>query len=804
MQRLTLALVAGVLLCSVAAQATAAWPTTKWTVREQATQEQRRWEGFQYVKDLYYHPLPTGQRGEMAAKHKRILEAASQWYQGLDLPAPYQVHEGDFSLERLDNVDGKDYFAVLKTDADSISSSHNSTNATMQLSSHAGFLQPVTPRDKLMEYSAVHELYHAVQSAHDAYRRYADSGPPGPQGCDVKARADQWLTEGTAAYVQIRWLERLKGITYGHPFKGSPRAAWVRYFDQPLDWGSLPAPYKNHPKRAESEVIANPVSWYCSYGSWYFWYAMGEMLARPDDNRFNHIDYLKYIFAQAGPWQGTGVAMVDAGLREAAAQRDVIDPYRDGLYDLYPQFVAQYLDNGQFYQHVEEVELATPGLYETASTADAEDKTGANRQGALQPLASRAWRVRVQLPEQAVATPLYTVRFTLAAQAGTNRDDLHLIVDREVAGRPAKADTAYTLERRAVGQSSGKSVEYLLRIANVARDVTVMQPANYTLKIEVEGYYDEVGKQAAGQVAGELPPGFDIQGPSNDWRCDGDENTRAQFALVSTDAKADALQNMVPEAQQSMRNQLDSVMVKLQRMQQTGALQAMNKQLLDSGELDTAVSVTDIRQAKEQALAAMQHHQPQLAQRADAAAATVRQRRMTSLRITLVGAHGGNECQMLVHAQWPGNVAEGGRVVSADGGEKQGFGIRVMPAQVLQMMRQPMQAAQSSLSKIQGQRWRPCQEMRGECAGLQCNAGQLVLEQATKNHASGSFNFDVVKLPQDWPHGNALCRDVAVVAGVSGHFNVATSIEDTGTLLDALISGRKAIRVPGAPILGGD
>lgn len=118
----------------------------------------------------------------------------------------------------------------------------------MSLSTHPGFLKPEGSLDELLGEAAVHELFHAIQRANPDYYNYASNAAalqPGPKKCEVggdgkPVRGDQWLTEGTASAVQIQYMEREHGYIYEHAFNGSSRATWVRYFDQPLDWGSLP------------------------------------------------------------------------------------------------------------------------------------------------------------------------------------------------------------------------------------------------------------------------------------------------------------------------------------------------------------------------------------------------------------------------------------------------------------------------------------------------------------------------------------------------------------------------------------
>lgn len=713
-----------------------------------------------------------GDRAVFAALHEGILESASRWYESLGFPAPYQwTSEDDLSIDEA----GESYRALLKASPAGNASSHSS-GGRMLLTTNSGFLTADTPIWRLMRFSAVHELYHAIQKTMVPSFRGNQQLPAAP-GCRPGDDILDWLVEGTAAAVQIRWIEGRSGVPYTHPFKGGRQAAWVRYFDQPLHHGTLPDAVLTSKK----DAATRRKSWACDYGSWYFWYAMGEMLGRSPAEK---TAYTRYLFAKDSGWSDGGLANVDAGLKAAAAAYDAIKPYRGGLHDLYPQFVAQYLDDPDFYQHVTEVELQTPGYYE-ATSKSAQAPAG---QGLLEPLATRAWHVRVHVPVKTTGPRLYTVRFTLEAQQGTDRDDLHLIVDRHLAGKPAHADTTYTWETQIAPEGVDDGVvEYLVRIANVARDVAAMNPAAYKLKVEVEGYYGGAGAQAAEQVSGALPPGFDVQGPDELWRCGGDAQAQARFSLLTTDVMAQSLERAPAEFAQSMENTMDQLAVNIKRMQKMGVLPD-----------DFSMEKFKAERAKaEQTLAA---HQSQLQHASTGAADTLRSNSSkTMLRVTLVGTHNGQECQMTLNAQWPGGGG-GGRVVQESGPNDEGFGVGVFPAKLLHAMRNPSMGAFTSLGQSQ-QHWRSCMAVQNSCPQLHCVKGALTLEHASKKNISGSFHFDIVKDPDD---PNRPCPAPGARRTVTGHFNVTSTVEDSGMLLDVFTSGRRGFSVPGAPFLLGD
>src|SRR5690606_36271978 len=312
-----------------------------------------------------------------------------------------------------------------------------------------------------------------------------------------------WLWEGTAAMVQIRWLEQTEGVSWGHRCKGWTRPPWVRVFDQPLHWGAIPFEHQESFDRPQASGIGTEApSWACDYGTWYFWYAVGDMIGR---NEREKVAYTWYILDTKGSFDNAGIEVVDLGLKRAAKEYDAIRLYRGGLYDLYPQFVAQYLTEDRFYDNLETVELGTPDLYQASSSARSD--------GPIAPLGSRAWRFRVKLPKDS-AFP-YNVRFTVDTPEGTDRDDLHLIVDERVVNRPVDPTAPYADVQRTnlATPAADGAVEYLVRVANVAETASETVDAQFSLRVEVDGFYgndvsSELTADDIGRVAGELPPGF--------------------------------------------------------------------------------------------------------------------------------------------------------------------------------------------------------------------------------------------------------------------------------------------------------
>lgn len=728
------------LVAVLPAPARAAWSTTDWKVKEEA-------------EILWLHKEPEGDRIPIARKHETILKNASLWYQRLGFAQPAQ------------NMDDGKFIAYLQTDTSNIGSAASS-DGTMWLTSNPGFMKLDARMWELMEPSAVHEVLHSIQYSSPpflAYMRKQESGPP---ACRDFPTADDWITEGTASYAQIRWIEQQKGIRYGHPFTGSQRPTWVRHFDQPLDWGSTPADLMvSYEKNRQTPADVNEYdwrkdetySWMCSYGSWYFWYGVGEMLGGKAGNDPRRISYLRYIFDQPGPWEKTGLAMVDAGLKEAAKDYDAIRPYRDGLYSLYPQFVAQYLDADGFYEHLEEVTLGTPALYEATSSLDGEP---------IPALATRAWRFHIRLPENVSSMP-HAIRFSLEVPEGVDRDALHLIVDSDVIRHPADptARYSYTLFTDLETPNEEGEFEYLVRVANVAPEAVQTEPAEYLLRAEVEGFYGDgasTDKAWIDQVAGELPPGFAIRGPGRFWTCTGGSDARASFALMKPDSMATELQRMLPQFARNMDSDFDKAAIRAQ----------------DSGDAATADAVKQARGQFEGQLAAAAETSGAQAG-IDAAAARLQQEDETPLMATFSGHNGDEGCVMHLDATLQGRDGGAQQVPGED------FGVEVIPDSMMHdvtvagvTMRLP------KLDEPDDDDWRVCDERH-------CNPGQLTLEHAETGHIAGSFRFDVIR---DLDGHNTERRRV------TGHFNVTSKHDDeSDSVMDYLT---RDLGLPGGMVPG--
>lgn len=333
------------------------------------------------------------------------------------------------------------------------------------------------------------------------------------------------------------------------------------------------------------------------------------MLGSKDPKDWRRTAYLRYIFEQKGNWQGTGLAMTDSGLKLAAQDLNAIGPYQGGFFGLYPQFVAQYLDVDRFYEKVKNVTMSTPSLYETTSSLEGSP---------IEPIATRAWRIRVQLPRDATPMP-YTVRFVLESPDQVSLNGLHLIVDSKVIDRPHDPLVPYSHTRRTDQDTPNNQgeLEYFVRVANVAPDAVATKPPEFVLRAEVEGFYGEKeakdllakspikgGQQPGGvnqrapdtankapgasskkttepsinALVGDLPPGFEITGPGKYWTCSGGDDARASFAIFTPDGLADQLEWALPQALKNIENDLNNAELQAHNKGQSAELKHVQQQ----------------------------------------------------------------------------------------------------------------------------------------------------------------------------------------------------------------------------------
>ncbi|NGR07443.1 hypothetical protein G5B41_07700 [bacterium SGD-2] len=679
----------------------------------------------------------------------------------MSFPAPYQINERrEFAFK-----DNERYLAYLRPDSSNPVSAHSSAGR-MRLSSHESLLDPQTPNERIYQAAAVHELFHGIQRAYPSYRSWADRADMKKlHGCDPGERANDWLTEGTASAVQIQYLERQNRQHLNHPSHGPSDIRWARTFDQPLHW----------PRLSEEQSVVMPAgvapyAWQCSYGTWYFWYAVGNMLGSPNPLDTRRTGYLHHVFSQEGSWTDSGLAMVDLGLKHAAAAMDALRPYHGGLYALYPQFVAQYLDDDKFFEHVETVALETPAVYEFHS----------DDLSRIEPVATRAWRIRVQTAQDSASDAHYTVRFSLNSSDPAMKDALHLIVDQTLVSRPEDSATPYSQLRRIHPHllDADGGIEYLVRVANVARNAVDTEPAEFTLKVEVEGFYGE--DISSGLLPGAIPPGFAITGPDPKWSCFGDDDARAMYAFVTPEGVASQLERMLPQGFKNIEGDLDRAEMQAQKYSDAELQRIQKHRRRFETSFDASVDASDVER------------------KVARAAAEIRLQTESQIMVKLSGRNAAGTCDVLLVLTVPGEPAPqrvppdnysvnitpqsgaDAMATAADFASRlDSSAMQSMSVEQLQSLSEQFQTAMQDYDSTEPDWLRCTTNMRD------CEDGEFHLGEASYQHLSGTFSFQVYKGDLELVAGTA--EHPREYAEVSGHINITSTQEDVDNhLLDFL------------------
>lgn len=488
------------------------WPTTQWEVEppDRSYTEQ--------VSDLL-----DGEIYALMKFHENEFTDASKWFQSLGFPPPIAQVKTYPNGETV-------FLAHLKkqTNPPDMSSQYNNhpdrsdpEQGRVRLSNEYGYLNPKNSMYKLMSASAVHEMFHGVQAAMSSENAYqwhikTSNAKDGDSSCAIQDRGvNAWLSEGLASFIQIAWLE-YKGkdhkgnaiSKWGHPFTNdySRNTVWIRHYDQSLD-----RPRISDPKK---EFDGNLIKEYCGYGTWYFWYALGDWFSKIDEKNIkNRFKYIRYIYEIPDGWYETGIDNVDKGLKKAVSEHSIRFPRKaaSGLYYFYPKFVAEYLNNSRFYEDVaprissnltgDELQRQLGG---TLLTDHSFKDIGSSEHRKIDPNGAVAWKFFVELDGDVHddnvghLNPIQMI-FSLYANEGTKRDDLHLIVNNKVIDRPDKQGTTYSVNIEDIQQKKFLDpktgyYEFLVRVVNMAKVPSESKRAGYCLRVEVDGYYGSISE----------------------------------------------------------------------------------------------------------------------------------------------------------------------------------------------------------------------------------------------------------------------------------------------------------------------
>lgn len=686
------------------------WPTLNWMALSEDGQT----------------PL-TSERAAHADVFVEMLEEASGWFASMGFRAP--------DLERSPtNPDA--YLARVKESPTDITSGvvyhrRPSPTSVMKLTGDLDMTNPRTAMERLMWGSPVHELLHAVMWRYPAFEAVAypsllDTAPRldrCPQGTD--ATLIGWFNEGASSVLQIRWFERERGGTYGHPFTYPGTAAWVRQFDQPIHAGRAPPAFQDTSYAAFKAEREEGRSWRCGYGAWPFWYFVGDQLAKDPGQE---VEYLRYILEQPSGWERGALEAVDRGLRAAAAAFDSPNRVDDGLFELYPAFIAEYADTTAFYEHP--VELDLRGRSEVKW-----------HDGFIEPVASTAFEVSINIDDNQPLDQPSRFRVTLDPQA--HREQLHLIEGQRVFGQPSADEDPYQFEIPIL-----RDTTVLVRLANVAENAAETEGTQYAIRFELGGFYGAPASDPYSAPDVDIPPGFSVMsGPPELVGCSGGPEAGSEFDLIT---RAEAVgdirraEDAANETLDDMEESLDDEEFPLPNA--TPAQREAMRRAIESGAVSEA-QMAEMRAAIQQSRNRMEEMEPDIEEVRSEIAEKYRGR--SRLVATFVGQAGNETCRILLWAVLNGEEGGAQQVSVADSDDSNTDGPMPVGIENVGFL---VGTVQDMLQSGEENRHRICmmtpqeqeREQRSRCPVV-CSGGRLVLEEASQGHAKGTLRVDMIR-----------------------------------------------------------
>lgn len=343
-----------------------------------------------------------------AALAQHQLEVASVWMRDLGFNGPKinTDHDANGKVRYeawIDDVSPREKLARESW------ARYDIDNSTLSLSSGYFFAMGDLGKDAYHIAAPTHEMFHAVQASYPALPFTLDHA---------------WIFEGTASAVMLAWLRQS-----GH---GVAVEAKSRDYDRPLH-----------------QPLCGRVSGQTHYGCYatqQFWTWLGSELGSEDNVAYLH-DVLQQDLTEKSGLAGVNNALVQWN--------------KDGLYDLYPEFIREV--------------ASTPDYFSSAGTDKltlqySGKKKEQHLDGQVGPLASNAVQVKIRIPKELSAR--LTIEFK------QDHDDLHLIVDGARLDKNQRQRNHF--ETTLSGQPAAH--EFLVRVANVARNAVDTDPRNYDLE----------------------------------------------------------------------------------------------------------------------------------------------------------------------------------------------------------------------------------------------------------------------------------------------------------------------------------
>ena len=699
----------------------------------------------------------TGARAAHGQVFGEMLEQSSVWYRSLGFRAPDQ--------ERVPESPGG-FLARVKDDPVGISSNNSWDTARdpeprnwMYLTGNLGMTSPSTSLERLMWASPVHELFHAIQWSYPSYNTFGvlpqtlqACTPQGSSGAS-DAQAYAWFSEGTASMIQVRWIERAKGQPYQHHYRDASRASWVRFFDQPLNEPHLPASHLAQAFRTGESAAGR--GWWCGYGTWYFWYAAGEMLAKQSGQE---VSYLHYILDRPESWTGGGIEPVDTGLREAAAAFESPSRYDEGLYEIYPTFIAEYADDKRFYGQPDPVYL--------------QGRTQVRwREGFIEPVATKAFEITVNVDDNIPPDESARVRVTLDPQP--NRDQLHLIEGQRQAVRPLADEDPYTLEL-----AVRKDTTLLVRLANVAEDASATLETAYRIRFELGGFYGALAVGPSITMTGDLPPGFTVlSGPPAIMGCTGTLDAGSVFDLVTADEAVGDIRRAFDRGELVLRDMEEAIEAEeIPIPNATARQREAFRRMMERDDAQAQQVREAMSQMKTDAAQAREENEDRRNTRGVEVTNKTAQRfaGRSRLSATFVGESGGKPCQVILNAVLEGE--DGGAQVlgvrDSDEYESDGpfpIGIEDVNYIVGSIQEAPLVDDPFRVCMMTPEE--RAEEAQTTCPVL-CTPGELRLETAEQGHIQGTFRAEMIDITdQMTPQGCPVVDRLELVFG----FNITSA-----------------------------
>lgn len=241
----------------------------------------------------------------------------------------------------------------------------------------------------------------------------------------------KWFTESSAEAIRYAWGEHKYGSIDLHE---------RRSYDEPLH-----EPFIGAGCGRNSEL----------YRTGHFWYHLGGDIGSRD-----RVAYLQTILQSLG---SSTANHSRGGLSGIAAALTNVD---GGLYNLYPQFIARHATDTLHYRYERFVELSPRNLQVIDRTKELQPTRG---------LAASAWLLTVKPPKGR--------KTGLTIQLTDDHPDLHLIVDTTRLDVPPPRRERNVF--RTTIQTQQDSVQFLVRVANVAQDAGQSQDRTYTIEFRL-------------------------------------------------------------------------------------------------------------------------------------------------------------------------------------------------------------------------------------------------------------------------------------------------------------------------------